>query len=108
MPARPAALGAGTIGTRLVCIAGPYRGQAFPVTSGQTTIGRAMDHTISLPADSSVSRLHARIVYENGRHSLADAGSSHGTELNGEVIMEPRVLRTSDVIGLGETMLRYE
>lgn len=108
MPARPASLGAGTIGTRLLCIAGPYRGQAFPVTSGQTTIGRAMDHTISLPADSSVSRLHARIVYENGRHSLADAGSSHGTELNGESIAEPRVLRTGDVIGLGETILRYE
>jgi pSer/pThr/pTyr-binding forkhead associated (FHA) protein len=108
MPARPALPGTGTIGTRLVCIAGPYRGQAFPVTSGQTTIGRDMEHSIPLPADMSVSRLHARIVYENGRHSLGDAGSSHGTELNGEIITEPRVLRTGDVIGLGETMLRYE
>jgi pSer/pThr/pTyr-binding forkhead associated (FHA) protein len=110
IPARPVPpLGTGTIGTRLVCIAGPYRGQAFPVASGQTTIGRSMEqNTISLPADSSVSRQHARIVYENGRHAISDAGSSHGTDVNGEIITGTHTLRTGDVIGLGETYLRYE
>ena len=98
-----------SIGTRLVCITGPYRGQAFPLSNTATTVGRSMENTISLPADSSVSRTHARIVYEGNRHSISDAKSSHGTEVNAESIgSETRALYPGDIIGLGETLLRYE
>ena len=98
----------GSIGTRLVCSAGPYQGQAFPVTSGRTTIGRDMNSAIPLPADTSVSHRHATVVYENGRHTITDDGSTHGTVVNGAAIYEPHILHTGDLIAVGDTLLRYE
>src|SRR3954447_1873630 len=53
-----------------------------PLT-GELVIGRAPGSTLQL-ADPSVSRRHARIVLGNGAGALIeDAGSSHGTFLDG-------------------------
>ena len=46
-------------------------------------VGRDPDSEIVLP-DPSVSRRHARIQFESGRWLLIDAGSRHGTFLNGQ------------------------
>src|SRR3954468_13575799 len=53
-----------------------------PLT-GELVIGRAPGSTLQL-ADPSVSRRHARIVLGNGAGALIeDAGSSHGTFVDG-------------------------
>jgi len=100
--------GMGGAGTRLVCVQGPYAGQSFPLSHAPATIGRAPEQTIPLPADTSISRLHARITYADGRHLLADGGSSNGTFVNGSRVADARPLSSGDTIVIGDTALRYE
>ena len=100
--------GMGGAGTRLVCVQGPYAGQSFPLSHAPATIGRAPEQSIPLPADTSISRLHARITYADGRHLLADGGSSNGTFVNGSRVADARPLSSGDTIVLGDTALRYE
>ena len=100
--------GFGGLGTRLVAVSGPYAGQSFPLSHVPATIGRSAERDIPLPADTSVSRSHARITYESGRHFIADDGSSNGTFVNGGRISDPRLLSSGDTISLAETVFRYE
>ena len=98
----------GGLGSRLLCVQGPYNGQSFPLSHAPVTIGRAPDRAIPLPADTTISRTHARITYANGRHLVADDGSSNGTFVNGGRVTDPRPLSSGDTIVLGDTALRYE
>jgi pSer/pThr/pTyr-binding forkhead associated (FHA) protein len=100
-------IGAGP-GSRLVCLQGPYAGQSFPLSHAPATVGRAPDRTIPLPADTSISRAHARITYAEGRHFVADDGSSNGTFVNGSRVAEARSLSSGDTIQLADTIFRYE
>jgi len=47
------------------------------------TVGRKVDKDVVV-ADPRVSRDHAMIVSENGRFTVVDQGSKHGTYVNGE------------------------
>ena len=100
--------GFGGVGTRLVAVQGPYAGQSFPLSHAPVVIGRAPERDIPLPADTSVSRSHARITYADGRHFIADDGSSNGTFVNGGRVSEPRLLSSGDTIQLADTAFRYE
>jgi pSer/pThr/pTyr-binding forkhead associated (FHA) protein len=95
-------------GSRLTAVRGPYTGQSFPLGHLPVTIGRSQDRDVALPADSSVSRTHARVTYEGNRHMIADDGSSNGTLVNGLRLNASRPLRPGDVVQMGETELRYE
>ncbi len=103
-----AGAGFGGPGTRLVCVSGPYTGQSFPLSHAAVAIGRAPEREIALPADTSVSRAHARITYSEGRHFVADDGSANGTFVNGGRIAGPRELSSGDTITLADTAFRYE
>ncbi len=60
-----------------------------------------------LIGDGSVSRRHA-IIRNNGRQvTVEDAGSSHGTYLNGVRIVQPTPVRRGDVLQVGQTQLRF-
>ncbi len=82
-------------------------GQVFPLDLDTVTLGRHVDNTIVL-ADSKVSRFHAEILMQGGRWVIRDLGSANGTYVNGERINTVRVLRSGDVIGLGDTLLRVQ
>ena len=103
-----AMIDAGRIGTRLTATAGPYTGQSFQLTHQPVTLGRSAEREIALPADTSISRQHAHIAYENGRHVLSDDGSANGTLVNGIRLSESRLLRVGDTVKIGETTFRYE
>ncbi len=98
----------GGLGSRLVCVSGPYLGQSFPLTHAPVRIGRAPERDVALPADTSVSRSHAKITYENGRHTVSDDGSSNGTFVNGARVGDARPLNAGDMIQIGDTAFRYE
>ncbi len=100
--------GFGGLGSRLVAVSGPYTGQSFPLSHVPMAIGRAAERDIPLPADTSVSRSHARITYADGRHFIADDGSSNGTFVNGGRVSDPRLLSSGDTIQLADTAFRYE
>lgn len=74
-----------------------------PVVS-EMTIGRAPGATVVL-SDPSVSRVHARI---SEGAVLEDAGSSHGTYVDGERLTAPSPLRDGVRIRLGDAELRVE
>jgi len=83
-------------------------GGRVPVVD-EVTIGRAPGSTLLLD-DPSVSRVHARVVAGNGESAffLEDAGSSHGTFLDGERVTEPRALRDGARIQLGNVVVVVE
>lgn len=70
-------------------------------------IGRADDNTIRLD-DSSVSRHHARIVLRGDGAYIEDAGSSHGTFVDGRKVARPARLRDGARIQIGNKELRTE
>jgi putative peptide zinc metalloprotease protein len=74
----------------------------------EVTLGRAPEATVVL-ADPSVSRLHARISIGNGEGPvLQDAGSSHGTYVDGVRVTAPVALRDGARIRLGDSELGVE
>lgn len=64
------------------------------------TLGRQGDNDLVL-LDSRISRRHARIVKGSEGYLLEDAGSRHGTFVNGERVETSRRLKTGDQISLG-------
>lgn len=63
------------------------------------TIGRSPDCDAVVP-DFRVSRVHARLAWDNGDYFVEDAGSRHGTFVNGQRSERAR-LKTGDEITLG-------
>ena len=72
------------------------------------TLGRAPGATVVL-AHPTVSRMHARISAGNGSEPvIEDAGSSHGTWLDGQRLTGPTPLHDGARIRLGDTELKVE
>jgi putative peptide zinc metalloprotease protein len=72
------------------------------------TLGRAPGASVVL-GDPTVSRLHARISPGNGGGTvIEDAGSSHGTWLDGVRVTGPMPLRDGAKIRLGDSELAVE
>jgi phosphoserine phosphatase RsbU/P len=64
------------------------------------SIGRRETNDLRL-GGSEVSRDHAEIVFEGGRHVLRDRGSRFGTFINGQPVTGERPLEPGDVVRLG-------
>ncbi len=91
---------------RLEVTEGPRRGDLLPLGEGAVQIGRGEECEIDL-RDPTASKQHARIARAEDGYIIEDAGSKHGTLVNGERTERTR-LRTGDEIQLGETTLRFE
>src|ERR687888_459599 len=74
-----------------------------------TSIGRALDNTICIEADSNVSRYHAEIEAQGNDFWIYDLDSANGTTVNDEPIgKEGRVLADGDMISVGgETIIEF-
>jgi len=72
---------------------------------GPTTIGRAVDNTITLP-DPMTSRNHARLVSADGKWVVEDLGSANGIIVGGQRV-ERVVLSSGDVFEIGGVSFRY-
>jgi len=75
--------------------------------AGVVSIGRGSDNTVRL-AERTVSRRHARILAGGGPPIVEDAGSSHGTMLDGRALGGRAELRDGSEIVLGDVRLRVE
>lgn len=85
---------------QLIRIGDLLEGETFSLTEQHTTLGRTEDNTILLP-DASVSRRHATISSDAGRYVVVDSGSSNGTRLNGQLVMQPTLLSPGDMVRFG-------
>lgn len=71
------------------------------------TIGREEGVTVVLALEG-VSRRHASVVPKgDDRFVVSDLGSTNGTFVNGEAIVEPRVLDNGDLIRMGAAELEF-
>ncbi len=73
--------------------------------ANEITFGRAAGCTISVPDDTFVSQVHARVFNENGNIMIEDLGSTNGTYVNANRITAPLMLNKGDRIQIGSTVL---
>jgi pSer/pThr/pTyr-binding forkhead associated (FHA) protein len=79
-------------------------GRGFEV-NGEITIGRAAGCGVSLPDDTFVSNVHARVYERDGDVFVEDLGSTNGTLVNGTPLDGVGKLRKGDRIQTGQTVL---
>src|ERR1700716_2240135 len=89
---------------RLEVVAGNAVGMSILVQE-ELVIGRHAEGPGRLADDEEISRLHARVMLEDGRCMVEDLGSTNGTFVNGLRISGPQTLAVGDTVELGQTTL---
>jgi len=84
---------------------GEHSGQKIYLSFASGSLGRSDDCTYTLDEDRS-SRHHADLVYEGGQFAIRDNGSTNGTFVN-DTAVSHKVLEFGDVVGIGDTKLRF-
>ncbi len=69
--------------------------------SAETTLGRAPGCGVQID-DVRVSKLHARLFFDDGAWYLEDLGSTNGTELDGEAVVGPTRIKRGARIQITE------
>jgi pSer/pThr/pTyr-binding forkhead associated (FHA) protein len=78
-----------------------------PITKGEVRLGKGPHNDIVI-ADPSVSSVHALIAFGDNGYTISDLGSRNGTYVNQERVVEPRALRSGDLINLGRSRLTFQ
>ncbi|NSY41358.1 FHA domain-containing protein [Leisingera sp. ANG59] len=95
----------------IVVADGPGYGESFTLKAGMSAIGRCEDQAVALDfGDTAISRSnHAAIVFdpESSQFYLGHGGKSNIVRLNGQPVISNEVLKSGDLIRLGETTLRF-
>ena len=103
VPAGQAAAAKGDLRLRIVEPA-ERKGKSFAL-GAELTVGRAGGCGVSIPDDTFVSQLHARVFPREGRIYLEDLGSTNGTFLNAKPVTSAVALSRGDRIQVGRTVL---
>lgn len=77
---------------------------SYVVCAVQTTIGREASNDVVLN-DSSVSRRHAKIVFNGVAFEIVDEGSMNGVLVNGVRIEGPTPIKNGDKLALGGILI---
>ena len=80
---------------------------AVMLLENPTSIGRQATATLSAPDDTALSRQHCHLRRTDGRWYVVDLGSHNGTYVNGERILERRLLG-GEVLQAGGLRLQIE
>jgi pSer/pThr/pTyr-binding forkhead associated (FHA) protein len=83
------------------------RGASFALGQ-EITIGRTDACTVTIPDDSFVSQLHARVYVIEGAAVAEDLGSTNGTYLNGKRLTAPMQLVKGDRLQVGNTIFEAQ
>jgi len=90
----------------LVAVGGEQEGDDFRVHLGKNVLGKGPQADIVIK-DAYVSERHAMLESRNGKCTIVDLDSKHGTFVNGRRIAEPSGVADGDRITLGHTELKY-
>jgi len=90
---------------RLTFETGPFAGRIVAVPLEMVTIGRALDNDIVV-GDPATSAHHGRIEVRGGTFWISDLGSTNGTLVNGEPIIDKQ-LSSKDLIAIGQNTIRF-
>ena len=84
---------------------GPFARRVVGVPDSTATVGRAPDNDIII-GDPATSGHHCRIELRQGVYWISDLGSTNGTLVNGEPIIDKQ-LDHGDVISIGQNTIRF-
>lgn len=91
---------------------GCMNGRVYPVEQHEITIGRDASSVIRYPSDTvGVSRVHAKLYWQDGRLMLMDCNSTSGTFLQRQGKLSPMVpveVRSGDAFYIGEKINSFE
>jgi len=90
----------------LVQIHGPTIGKRYVLDVEEFTIGRDAKNNIVVDMDN-VSRKHAKLIIREGLPHIIDLGSTNGTYLNEEEVLEERMLKGGDLIKVGGAIFKF-
>ena len=103
-PAKPPRAKKGVV-TRLIVLE-PKASKGTAIScANEVTFGRAPGCTVSVPDDSFVSQVHARVFTDQGNVIIEDLGSTNGTYVNGNRITVAQVMHRGDRLQIGGTVL---
>lgn len=88
---------------RLLMRTGPNPGRIFDLLEDEIRIGRGSDNDIVI-SEMEISREHARLNAQSGSYVIEDLGSTNGTYIDGQRLIGPHLLRSGEMIGLGENV----
>ena len=104
VPLEQIAAGAG-YSALLTFESGPFAGRIVALPSQMVTVGRAPDNDVVV-GDPATSGHHGRIETRNGSFWMSDLGSTNGTLVNGEPVIEKQ-LNDGDLIAIGQSTIRF-
>ena len=90
----------------LVEIHGPQLGKKYILDEEEFTIGRDVKNNIVVDLDN-VSRRHAKITLRQGKCFVQDLGSTNGTYLNDQEVLEETPLRSGDFVKVGGSIFKF-
>jgi hypothetical protein len=100
----PEAAGTG-YAAKLTFESGPFAGRIIALPNQMVTFGRAPDNDIVV-GDPATSGRHGRIEVRGRQFWISDLGSTNGTLVNGEPVLEKQ-LAHGDVIAIGQNVIRF-
>src|SRR5260370_17783371 len=91
---------------RLTIQNGQMAGRSYLFHQVVTTIGPTNANHLII-SGRTVSRRHARLMFDNGQWFLVDLGSANGTMVNNVRIYQQGTLRDGDVINFADELLLF-
>jgi hypothetical protein len=104
MPPEEVASGSG-FAALLTFETGPFAGRIVALPNQMVSIGRAPDNDVVV-GDPATSGHHGRIEVRGGSFWISDLGSTNGTLVNGDPVIEKQ-LSDGDMIAIGQNTLRF-
>jgi dipeptidyl aminopeptidase/acylaminoacyl peptidase len=104
VPVEQIAVGTG-FAALLTFESGPFAGRIVALPSQMVSVGRAPDNDVVV-GDPATSGHHGRIEVRNGSFWISDLGSTNGTLVNGEPVIE-KELSDGDMIAVGQNTMRF-
>ena len=102
----PEAIAAGeAFAAKLSFETGPFTGRIIALPNQMVTLGRAPDNDVVV-ADPATSGRHGRIEVRAGAFWISDLGSTNGTLVNGEPVIDKQ-LSDGDLIAIGQNTIRF-
>jgi hypothetical protein len=102
---QPEPSAAGEPPAKLTFETGPFARRVVGIPDSSATVGRAPDNDIII-GDPATSGHHCRIELRGGSYWVSDLGSTNGTLVNGEPIIDKQ-LDHGDVISIGQNTIRF-
>ncbi len=91
---------------KLVIVSDGEKGKTFALAKSSVSIGRRGEEADIVLDDPGVSRPHCRIVRDGEGYYIEDLGSRNGTYVD-DLQIKRHFLQDGDVLGVGETFLRF-